>query len=283
MGVLVAVLSCSSAAAAEGARPQSPPTVLHLVDRSRSIRLPGGRVVPRPLTTLLWYPPTGTGPWPLVVFGHGFAGTPLAYRRLLRAWADAGYLVAAPLFPLANVDAPGGPDRSDLPHQPRDLRFVITQLLAASASATSPLHGLVDPRHIAVAGQSDGGITAFAAAYERGYADPRVDAAIVMAGARLDDGPLEHGPPLLAIQGSADRINPPGDSVELFDAVTRPKFLLWLRGAGHLPPFTAPSRALAVVERTTRAFLDHYLRGKPLRALSHATVGLGTATLESDP
>lgn len=289
VSAFVVALACAAlvpaaAAATRASRvSRTLPPALRLVDRSRSIRLPHGRRVPRPLTTLMWYPPAGSGPWPLVVFGHGFAGTPVVYRRLLRAWADAGYLVAAPLFPLGNADAPGGPDRSDLVHQPRDMRFVITQLLAANSSAESPLYGLVDARHIAVAGQSDGGITAFATAYERGYADPRVDAAIVMAGARLDDGPLEKGPPLLAIQGSDDRVNDPRDTLALFDAVTRPKFLLWLRGAGHLPPFTTPSRGLAAVERATRAFLDHYLRGRPLRALSRATAGLGIASLQSDP
>ncbi|HET7352621.1 MAG TPA: hypothetical protein VFJ11_01055, partial [Gaiellaceae bacterium] len=63
------------------------------------------------MTTHLWYPPAvdGNRPWPLVVFGHGFATTPFRYERLLRAWAAAGYLVAAPVFPLGNANAPGGP------------------------------------------------------------------------------------------------------------------------------------------------------------------------------
>ena len=83
------------------------------VDASRTIRLPDGRHVSRPLTTVVRYPAT-RGPHPLIVFAHGFALTPGTYSRLLRAWTRAGYVVAAPVFPLEDANAPGGPDESDL-------------------------------------------------------------------------------------------------------------------------------------------------------------------------
>ena len=63
------------------------------VDRSRTLRLPDGTRVPRPLETVVRYPATG-GPYPLIVFGHGYALTPGTYSRLLQAWARAGYVVA---------------------------------------------------------------------------------------------------------------------------------------------------------------------------------------------
>lgn len=261
------------------------PSVLHLVDRSRRIRLPGGRRVPRPVTTYLWYPPRGNGPWPLVVFGHGYASTPFVYRRLLRAWARAGYLVAAPLFPLGNAHAPGGPDEDDIVNQPRDMSFVISQLLAASSSATSPLHALVDPSRIAVAGQSDGAMTAFATAYERPWRDRRVRAAIVLSGAelghriRLDP----HAAPLLAVQGTADHVNEPVYSRQLFRAVDRPKFLLLIEHAGHLPPYTVPGARLALVERVSIAFLDRYLGSGSFGAIPRAAAPFPAARLTSDP
>jgi dienelactone hydrolase len=263
------------------------PTVLHLVDRSRTIRLPGGKRVARPVTTYLWYPPAadGNGPWPLVVFGHGFATTPFRYRRLLQAWAAAGYLVAAPVFPLANAHAPGGPNENDIVNQPRDMSFVITRLLAASASPESPLHGLVDGARIAVTGQSDGAETAFATAYERRWHDRRVRAAVILSGAELGGhAPLiSHSPPLLAVQGTADRINPPIYTLDLFHAVGRPKFLLLLRHAGHLGPYTVPGPRLAAVDRVSIAFLDHYLRGQPLGAISGAVAPFRADTLTSEP
>ena len=261
------------------------PAVLKLVDRSRSIRLLGGRRVPRPVTTYLRYPPAGSGPWLLIVFGHGFASTPHVYRHLLDAWAMAGYLVAAPLFPLANADAPGGLDRDDLPNQPRDLSFVISRLLAGSASPQSPLYGLVDPSRIAVAGQSDGAMTAFAAAYEPGFRDPRIAAAVILSGAPLGNPRRfpRHSPPLLVVQGTSDRVNNPANANVLYEEVASPKFLLLLRHAAHLPPYTIPSRGLATVERATVAFLDHYLGQGPLDALRSAAARYGVGSLKSDP
>lgn len=263
------------------------PSVLRLVDESRKIRLPGGRRVARPVTTHLWYPPAaeGSGPWPLLVFGHGFATTPFRYKRLLRSWAAAGYLVAAPVFPLGNANAPGGPDESDMVNQPRDMSFVITQLLAASASAQSPLHSLVDRKRIAVAGQSDGAETAFATAYERPWHDRRVRAALILSGAELGRHVqiLSHTAPLLAIQGTADRINPPVYSLDLFRAVGRPKFLLVLRRASHLGPYTVPGSRLAAVERVSIAFLNHYLGTGPIGAIARAVAPFQADTLRSDP
>lgn len=283
-------LGFAGSALSRGERPHARaelPSILRLVDRSRTIRLPDGRLVARPVTTYLWYPPArdGDGPWPLVVFGHGFATTPLRYVRLLRAWAAAGYLVAAPVFPLENANAPGGPDESDIVNQPRDVSFVITRLLAASAAPASPLHGAVDPGRIAVAGQSDGAETAFATAYERPWHDRRVRAAVILSGAELGGRIRLVSPtvPLLAVQGTADRINPPVYTFALFRAVARPKFLLLLRRAGHLPPYTMPGSRLAAVERVSIAFLDHYLRAGPLQAIARAAAAFPADALTSDP
>jgi predicted dienelactone hydrolase len=286
LGAVVAVLGASTALAAPRAGPGLP-HLLRWVDTSRTIELPNGKREPRPVTTELWYPPArdGSGPFPLVVFGHGFASTPWWYRRLLRAWAAAGYVVAAPIFPLGNENAPGRPNESDVVNQPGDMSFVITRVLAASASPTSPLAGLVDPEKVAVAGQSDGAMTAFAAAYERPWFDPRIRAALVLSGAIL--GPqryVEHtGVPLLAVQGLADKINPPKYARRLFRTVGRPKFLLLLRGAGHLPPYTVPGLTLATVEHVTVAFLDHYLGDGPLAGIATAASRLPRAELIRDP
>jgi len=286
LAVVVAAVGVSSAFAAP-ARRQALPAVLRFVDTSRTIKLPDGKRVPRPVTTELWYPPAsdGSGPFPLIVFGHGFASTPSWYRRLLRAWADAGYVVAAPVFPLGNEHAPGGPDEADIVNQPRDMSFVITRLLDASASASSPLAGLVDPERIAVAGQSDGAETAFATAYESPWRDRRVRAALVFSGAIL--GPRRYvdpdAVPLLAVQGTADRINPPVYTHDLFRAVGRPKFLLLLDGAGHLPPYTRPGAKLAEVVRVSTAFLGHYLGAGSLAAIGDAARRLPSAQLTADP
>jgi dienelactone hydrolase len=248
--------------------------VIHLVDHSRTVAYPGRRPVPRPLTTVIRYPTAGRpsradlhgarplsagGPFPLVVFGHGFAVTPATYDRLLHAWAQAGYVVAAPVFPLENAHAPGGPNESDLVNQPRDMRFVISALLRSRG----PFAGVIAPQAVAVTGQSDGGETALAVAYDRRFEDARVRAAVILSGARLPGGPLRPASPglaLLATQGTADTINRPDNTYTFLDAIARPKFLLRLIGAGHLPPYAGRQPQEGVVERVTTAFLDGYLK-----------------------
>jgi dienelactone hydrolase len=284
--VIIGAFGASVALAAPPAK-RDLPHVLRFVDTSRTVQFPHEKPQPRPVTTEFWYPPAsaGDGPFPLIVFGHGFASTPWWYRRILRDWAAAGYVVAAPIFPLGNENAPGGPNESDIVNQPADMSFVITKVLAWSAGTSSPLSGLVDPDKVAVAGQSDGAMTAFAAAFESPWYDDRIHAAVVLSGAIL--GPsryAEHtGVPLLAVQGTADTTNPPKYARQLFRAVGHPKFLLMLEGAGHLPPYTVPGRRFATVKNVTLAFLAHYLGDGPLDAIGKAAEQLPTAELTSVP
>lgn len=258
--------------------------VLRFVDRTRSIRLPNGTRVPRTIETVVRYP-RGGGAHPLIVFGHGYTLTPARYARLLRAWTLAGYVVAAPVFPLENANAPGGPDESDLVNQPADMRLVITRLLALNARVGSVLEGTIDAARIAVAGHSDGAETALAVAYDPRYRDRRVRAAIILAGAELPHmGPFPPGsPPLLAVQGTADPINPPASTYAFFQAARAPKFLLRLLGASHLPPFTDQEPQLGIVERVTVAFLDHYLGHGTLAALLSAAHVPGRTGFTANP
>jgi dienelactone hydrolase len=238
--------------------------VVRFVDHSRVAHFGDGTSGPRVLVTYVRYPARGHGPFPLIVFAHGFTLTPQTYAPLLDTWARSGYVVAAPVFPVENANARGGPDESDLVNQPGDMSFVVSQLTAS----TSPLHGLIDPKRIAFAGQSDGAETAFAASYDRRYLDRRVDAAVILSGAAIPGfaGPAR-SPPLLAVQGTSDPINRPINTVAYYRLAHRPKYLLWLLGASHLPPYTTRDKWSVVVDRATTAFLDHYLRGAPLRPL----------------
>lgn len=107
--------------------------------------------------------------------------------------------------------------------------------MAAAASQEEPLSGLIDSSRIAVAGQSDGAETAFATAYQLPWHDRRVQTAVILSGGELGRHAALVSPtvPLLAVQGTADRINPPVYTLDLFRAVARPKFLLLLGHAGQ--------------------------------------------------
>jgi len=254
------------------------------VDRSRTIRLDNGRSAPRSLETIVRYPASGSR-YTLIVFAHGFALTPATYSGLLSAWAEAGYVVAAPAFPLEKADAPGGPSQSDLVNEPGDVSFVISRLLNLNARPGGVLDGKIDPAHIAVAGHSDGAVAALAVAYDRRFRDPRVRAAIVLSGAELPgmgSFPTTE-PPLFAVQGTADPINAPASTAAYFERAHRPKFVLWLIGASHLPPYTSEQPQLGIVERATVAFLDHFLKGRPLRALGQAAQRAGITRLTAEP
>jgi fermentation-respiration switch protein FrsA (DUF1100 family) len=277
-------------------------TIVSLVDHRRWFVLAGHRREPRKLTTFVYYPeastpgaaggngrpPSASGPYPLLVFAHGFDATPATYASLLHYWASAGFVVAAPLFPRTNPHAPGGPDEADVVNQPADISFVISKLLALDADSSSPLHALINAGRIAVAGHSDGAETALAVADARRLRDPRVRAGVIMSGAEISGiggYSFSGGPPLMAIQGTADRLNEPRFTYAFFNSARPPKYMLKLLGATHLAPYTSQQPQLRLVEGATTAFLAAYLAPVPMTPKSLLELGTATpfAKLSADP
>lgn len=252
--------------------------VLDLVDRSRPTVSHGRLVAPtRALTTEVWYPRGLVGPRPLIVFAHGFQVGLGPYRRACNAWAERGFVVAAPTFPLADQAVAGANlDEADVANQPADVRFVITQVLAAAESSGSALSGIVDPARIAVVGHSDGAETALLVGYGSSERDPRVGAVVADAANPLDVQPptakVRGSAPLLLVLGDQDRTVPIQDGLRLTDQLRVAGWLLVLHGADHLSPIAGPSAWTAVLDRTTADFLTGALQGAS---------GLGT-TLGTD-
>ena len=214
----------------------------------------------RTLPTWVWTPSGPGGPWPLIVFAHGFNVNPLTYRTLLGAWASAGYVVAAPEFPISGSDGDsyGLPREDDGSNQPGDLSAVISHLLADPAYAPS-----IDGSRIGVAGHSDGGETAAAMALNSAYHDPRVSAFEVLSGALAGVNGGTWGPSnagaLLAVSGDQD---PNYAHARQVAVVARaPKGFMAILGGGHLPPYIDDTDQGRQVRAATVDFWNRWLRG----------------------
>src|SRR5215207_7135156 len=250
------------------------------VDTSRPTESANGQgnAPTRTLVTVIHYPQSD-GPFPLIVLAHGQTGHPNKFNQLTTAWASAGFVVAAPVFPLTSNQAAFA-TLGDYVNQPADMSFVIDQMLARSNDYNGPLSRRVDKHHIGVAGLSLGGATVYGITFDSCCRDRRVDAALVMAGYLLPyDGRNEFpSVPLLIIHGNGD---PRGR--DPYGMASPPKYLMTLERPTHSPPFEdTPDPADELVVTVTVDFWDAYLyeRRGALDALSSDAMAAGFATLE---
>jgi predicted dienelactone hydrolase len=179
-----------------------------LVDRSRpnDARTDDAADSPRKLTTTIWFPRGVPGPHPLVLYSHGFLSTRHGGAYLAEWLASHGYVVAAPDHPLTARRAWGGPVIEDVVNQPADLSFLIDTILGWDDGAR-PFDGTIDPERIGVMGLSLGGLTAELAAFHPRLRDPRIRAAVSLAGPMTIFGPEFFAAvrvPFLMIAGDAD-------------------------------------------------------------------------------
>ncbi len=223
----------------------------------------------RILVTQLWYPRArgAAKPFPLLLFAPGFLQCPGAYSYLLQAWASAGYVVAAVNFPHTNCHLGTEAYEADLVNQPQDMSYVLTRLLALSARPGGSFSGLLDPHEVGAAGQSDGGDTVAALAANTCCTDHRLKAVAVLSGAEWPPMPGRYfpggAPPMLFTQGSADAINPPWASLQLYRADgADARYYLDLFGASHLIPYEGTNPVERLTAHVTLAFFDRYVLGQ---------------------
>ncbi len=110
-------------------------------------------------------PERTSDPYPLVVFSHGYALSPVVYSTLVEHYASQGYVVLAPEHDERFDGSLTGfwkalIDRPDDVHRTIDLAERLNEPGASFA-------GLLDVDHVAVVGHSYGGYTALAAAGAR--------------------------------------------------------------------------------------------------------------------
>lgn len=251
---------------------------------------PGVEGPPRELPTAVWYPLfRAGGPYPLLVFSQGYDLSVQDYAGLLEALSSAGFVVAAPTYPHTDPSAPASLDEGDIVNHPGDLRSVAGQLMLDAARPGGPLSGLVRPGEVGLLGHSDGGDVALAVAYNSCCRDSSVKALAVLSGAELASfgGAYFGGPPLpmLVVQGSADTVNVPACSTQIYDAAPEPKYYLDLLGAEHEPPYLDPGTDRSVVTAVTARFFAAEMAGETgdLAAMAAAGDVAGTSVLSDGP
>lgn len=195
----------ASATGTSGQRLQPGPYVVgnqdfRLVDSSRTTAAHNGnlKAAERILATTLWYPAQNRPfewlhpgprplarpacPAPLVVYSHGFMSFRGNGAYLAEYLASHGYIVAAANFPLTRFGTTGGPQFTDVLNQPGDISFIIDSLLVWSDTAEHRFAGCIDRERIGAVGLSLGGLTTTLLAFHPEFMDPRIQAAVSIAG-----------------------------------------------------------------------------------------------------
>jgi len=167
------------------------------------------------------------GPFPIVLFSHGFGASRLYYSHLLTGIASWGFVVVSADYLERGLLAEATGHASDTPA--KDLQTMFASLTAtelASTSPSSPLHGVADPHEVAAVGHSAGGETAFDA-----LKDPRVDVAVGWEPVG-PSGPPSHKPAMI-IGDEGDIALTPAALTGEFKKFPGPTNFVEISGEGH--------------------------------------------------
>lgn len=252
---------------------------------------------PEVTTNSCWNAPVADGDHSIVVFTPGYTGTFTDYTFLFEDLASRGYVVASVdhTYEATAVEFPDGRfaksvlgshlgntwrgDDKTLSFATSvrldDLRFVMNELQRLNIQADSPFASKLDMSHVAVAGHSMGGATAFLSV-EQG---PRFQAGIIIDG--FVPGVLikaTHTPVLILAAG---REQWDANECRLWSNLKGPRLAVNLRGSEHVAlsdwiwlakdaiktgPM-GPEKTMGAVRDYIAAFLDTNLRGKPMESL----------------
>jgi dienelactone hydrolase len=183
--------------------------------------------------------PSG-GPYPLVLFSHGFAGFRLTTTFLTTHLASWGFVVIAPDYLERGLASVLG----DPVPSPRSDRVVADEAITAAAEANDeaggPLEGIIDSSEVFPIGHSAGGGTSL-----RLLTRPDVNTAIPMASGISEISLIQGNAPVLPpnaaitfIAGRADGIADVANARTGYEYTPGPGRLVELDRAGHNNAFT---------------------------------------------
>ena len=186
------------------------------------------------------------GPFPLVIYSHGWGGARFYGSFDSEVLASHGFVVAAPdhkgatVFDVAHGTVDGNP-RIDL-NLPADSSFVITTLERRSATPGDPFAGDIDASKVAMTGHAYGAYNTFATVSGHTNAvgtvrgDPRVKAIVAMVpySGPLSSVEVRHvNVPTLILTGTHDTTSPSWRRSPIIRARHRPpNDLRYLHGRG---------------------------------------------------
>lgn len=181
-------------------------------------------------------PAVDAGPFPVVLFSHGFAGFPEQSLDLTTHLASWGHVVISAdhversLSGLLGTGAQGVEAAAD-----EDVLAAALDLVAADRSALGDtgLADLVDVDRLAVSGHSAGA----GAAYRFASNDDRTDAVILYSvgtGREGSELPTPPTAPTMVMLGATDGIIPADTTRELYDGLAPARYLVEIEQSGHL-------------------------------------------------
>lgn len=195
--------------------------------------------------------PSG-GPYPVVVFGHGFRPPVLAagISHRTNAWiadrlASFGFVVACPDLSTNNrLIGSGATGQENSDRDAEDLLAALDALALAHVDPAHPLSGLLDVDRAAAVGHSRGGdasLMAYARDRQARGARARLRAAIAFAPPATDsrngNAPLVFGDlsrlPVLLVSGERDGIAEPAEQRAILAQAGPGSFHLVIRGGNH--------------------------------------------------
>lgn len=191
----------------------------------------------RELEGSVWLPDDkAAGPYPLILYSHGFLSTREGGAYLGRHLASLGYITVAVDYPLTNFSAPGSPNVKDVVNQPADISFILDTLIAQSNQADHRLFGMIDPHRISAMGISLGGMTTTLAAFHPTMADSRIKAALSIAGPTVQFDPVFfrfRQLPFLMLATDTDALVPYQSNAARVPDVIPGSQLVTIKGASH--------------------------------------------------
>lgn len=220
--------------AVEGAGTEEPTEtfdITGLLGPDLQAQVPADQRVQHPIAARPGAEPATGGPFPVVLFSHGFAGFPEQSAGLTTHLASWGYVVAATDHVERSLSGLLGGAAEGVAAQADDA--VLSDLLDLVAlqgdDPASPLSGLVDLEHVAAAGHSAGA----GAAYTVATTDERIDAVVAYSLRGPDDVAVPTVPGLV-MYGDADATIEPEVTRAAYEAMASPRYLLEIVDAGHL-------------------------------------------------